>query len=327
MKNRRQTIVAILFAAVFAFLFFPAAYAADWQEKSLTHDGKTRWYRLLAPLDNMAGKPVVILLHGGGQSMRKLLSQKSGGSRYWRDLALAHDFLLLVPNGVNVKAGDAKGDRQNWNDLRGPASSSYSGADDVGFIRKLLKQVQRQYDTDPARVLVTGSSNGGMMTYRMLMEAPEIFSAGAAFIAALPAEDTYFTPPVKPVPIMIVAATHDKLVRFKGGKVAKNRGVVRSAKDTLAWWIGANKASPAAEKKALADLAPDDGCTVTRRLFSGEHNGADVVSYVLRGGGHNMPSVKYSLPDTPFTRRFIGPQCKDVEGAQIAFDFFKSHWP
>ena len=41
------------------------------------------------------------------------------------------------------------------------------------------------------------------------------------------------------------------------------------------------------------------------------------------GGGHAMPSRKHAFPERWVVRWLIGPRCRDVEAAELAWDFFR----
>ena len=295
------------------------------EERVLRFRQTGRWFLVQPAPDPTRPAAVLIVLHGGGQSMRRQLAPNAGATRGWPDLARRENVVLLMPNAVNSDTGDAQGDNQNWNDLRRDVARE-SSADDVGFILGLIDWAHQTYHTDRSRVYVTGASNGGMMTFRLLIEAPETFAAGAAFIAALPRETTSIKQPSKPTPLLIANGTLDPLVIWSGGKIAGNRGETRSVADTVRWWVEANKAAASPQSIVLLpDTDPNDQCTIERREYPAQSGGAVVLTYTMIGGGHNIPSAKYPLEDRPLIRRFIGPVCKDVEGIELAWDFLSKH--
>jgi polyhydroxybutyrate depolymerase len=290
-------------------------------EKSIEIGGMARWFLVQPPPDATRAAPVLLVLHGGTQSMRRLFATSAGATRGWPDLARRENVLLLVPNAVNAETGDAKSDDQNWNDLREGVARN-SDADDVGFLLRLIDWAAQNYNTDASRVYITGASNGGIMTFRMLMQAPEQFAAGAAFVAALPDDDAGFMKPARPTPLMIANGTQDPLMKWGGGRVAGGRGVTMSVADTVKWWLAANNAEPApVEILKLPDNDPGDNCTIERTSYRAGANGAPIVTYTMNGGGHNIPSAKYELPDTWAVRWFIGPVCRDVEGVELIWAF------
>lgn len=188
-----------------------------WEQFSLQSAGTERRVRVYTPKAPAKPAPVVVLLHGGTQGMTAIFRPNAGGTRAWPELAEREGFLLLVPNGTNARTGDPTGKNQNWNDLRPPNSTYQPKADDVRFIGDLLDWAARTYTVDTTRIYVTGASNGGMMTYRLLVEIPEKFAAGVAFIASLPVDDSRLKQPSRPTPLMIVNGTKDPLVRWTGG--------------------------------------------------------------------------------------------------------------
>jgi polyhydroxybutyrate depolymerase len=295
------------------------------QEFSLPVAGVERWTTVYRPQGYRAGAPVVLLLHGGTQSMRKILKRNAGGTRHWLALADREKFLLLVPNATNAETGDANGDKQNWNDLRTGAARGKSSADDVGFLVRLLEWAREKYQYDPRRVYVTGASNGGMMTFRLLVEQPQRFTAAAAFIASLPVA------PPKPaagprVPLMLLNGTRDPLVQWQGGTIRGERGETMAIEPMVQWWLDVNGVNrERADTESLPDLDPRDGCRISRTTWPADHaDAAPVVFYRAEGGGHTLPSIAYPLHSGPILHRIIGPVCHDAEGAELAWDFFKS---
>ena len=305
----------------------PAAMAAlGLKEVTLTSGNRERVLLVQEPANPASPAPVVVLLHGGTQSMRRMFAPQAGATLEWLAVARANNILLLAPNGTNAETGDAKGDTQFWNDFRDAATARTTTAGDVAFIREMLGWAHKTYKTDPARTYVTGASNGGMMTYRLLIETPETFAVGAAFIAALPAEIARVPKPARPTPLLIMSGTADPLVQWNGGPILGNRGSVSSAAESLKWWIAANRAQlePIGIEQ-LPHLDPKDTCSIERKTFAAQANGAPVVFYTNQGGGHAMPSMKHAIPDGWLVRRFIGHVCRDVEAADLTWDFFKQY--
>lgn len=294
-----------------------------WQESSLDVGGSTRWYRIYTPDPISDNLPLVILLHGGTGSMRSIFRPNAGGTKEWLSLAEQEGFILLVPNGTNPETGDAFGDDQNWNDYRPDSAAGQTNADDVGFILALLDRITAQYPVDPEQIYLTGASNGGLMTYRLLIEAPDHFTAGAAFIANLPEPAQNLPVMGKPTPLMISNGTKDPLMPWIGGLVGKDRGMVISAEETVSWWVSANRANTDQKtSELLPNLDPEDDCRIQKDFYPAGANGAPVVFYTVQGGGHAMPSAKHPLLDNFLIRRVIGPVCRDAEGVILAWEFF-----
>jgi len=288
----------------------------------LEHDGGPRWFRIYVPRELRSPAPVVVLLHGGTQSMRKIFRPNSGGTQGWTEVADDEGFLLVVPNGVNAATGDPSGDDQNWNDCRGDATAAETGADDVGFIAALLDWVAARYDVDPDRVYATGSSNGGQMSFRLAMELGHRFAAIAPFIANWAAVPEC-NEPWGPVPVQMVNGTADSYQPWEGGGIPGDRGSVVSVADTLALWLDVNDADPMpVEEGPLPDRDPFDGTTLHLQRFEGA---AEVVLVTVEGGGHTMPSIAHPVPAWIRALLGLGPQSRDVEGSRLAWEFLSRH--
>lgn len=296
------------------------------EERSIKVGATERWFLIQRPRDGSRPAPVIVLLHGGTQSMRRLFAPNAGATRAWPQIAARENAVLLVPNGTNSQTGDTRSDDQTWADLRGPNIRRGSSADDVGFIAAMLDWTHANVRTDRTRVYVTGASNGGMMTFRLLIEAPERFAAAAAFISALPAENDRLSKPKVPTPLLIANGTLDPLIKWDGGPVLGSRGVTRSVPATIAWWVDAYGARrEPADTAVVADRAKGASCTITTRRYAAAAHAAHIVAYEFDGGGHAMPSARFPIPDNFLVRRFIGKACADLEGAELAWSFMARH--
>lgn len=297
---------------------------AHMSEHTLDVGGAKRWYLIYEPETYKAGNPAVLLLHGGTQSMRKIVSKGAGGTNRWLDIADKEGVLIVIPNGTNAE-GVADGNKQMWNDLRVVKGKLKPKADDVGFLSALLDEVIRTYKVDATRIYVTGASNGGMMTYRLLVDMPERFAAGAAFIANLPKDSPDLHVPEIPTPLFIMNGTEDPLVKWYGGEISRGRGEVISTPQTVAWWAKVNKADASnAETVKLPDTDKDDSCTLTKQKYKALPGGADMVFYTMQGGGHSMPSAQYRIHKL-ISWVVLGKACRDAEGADLAWDFMKHY--
>ncbi len=264
------------------------------------------------------GAPLILLLHGGLGSMQAVVGARYGGTAAWPGLARREGAILLVPNGTDARTGAGDGERLNWNDFRDRGDRSVR-ADDVGFLSALLDWSERTLGHDPLRVLVTGVSNGGMMSMRLIMEAPGRVAAGACFIGSLAEGEAPRRLP-RPTPLLVVNGTADPLVQWQGGAVAGNRGVTMAIPAMRAWWVQANGAQPAGVDSVLGQNAT---CRVVATDHAAGPGGAPLRFVTMEGGGHSQPSAAWPVPQGPFWRRLIGPACAVGEGADMAWEFFR----
>ncbi len=294
-----------------------------WHEQVILHDGISRYFRYFIPAAPKENPDVVLLFHGGTQSMRKIFRRHAGGTREWEKLSQENGFLLLVPNGINVKNGDTKGNHQNWNDCRvaTKGNNSASKADDVGFVRKLLDWSHVHFNINPSRVYVTGASNGGLMSLRLITELSSRITAAAVFIANQPVE-TDCEPAKAAIPLLLMLSTKDPLMLWQGGQIRDEGPVMMSAQETLNYWLDVNHADRA---KAVTEQLPDsnkkDDSLVIKTIYPAKTGGQPVWFYEMQGAGHTMPSIKY---DVPFLARIlVGKQNRDIEGTHEAWQFLR----
>lgn len=299
--------------------------------------GPERAYLVYEPPGYGPGDPAVVVLHGGGASMDRILSDEIALNR-WLGLADEQGFLVVIPNGYLEASpfdpigepATGLGDSQTWNDLRTepPGTlSRFSRQDDAGFIAEVVTRAAFDFGFDERAVFVAGSSNGGMMAHRMLIEHPVLFAGGCGFIANLPEED--IPDPVIAKPVMMMNGTADTLMPFAGGPVGNGAEPVRSGPATFDYWLeqhgllGVDPVSfalPNREPVDLDPLTPDTEIVRHSYIAPGSSGPPPVVVYVVRRGGHAIPI----LPGDPALSNAGG---LDTRGADRAWDFFASHLP
>ncbi|MCK5247477.1 hypothetical protein KAR02_11285, partial [Candidatus Bipolaricaulota bacterium] len=169
----------------------------------LDWNGLERVYGVYVPTDVLDSAPLVCLLHGGGGSASKTWNQEHG--RSWKALSDEHGFVLMLPEGRSDPGDDTA---HHWNDCRTDLDPTLIATteDDVGFIVQLITAVSGSASVDPDRVYATGASNGGMMTYRLAIEAGGSFAAMAAVIANLP-DPSECSTTASPIPMLIMNGT------------------------------------------------------------------------------------------------------------------------
>ena len=253
-------------------LLLPLALAA--RADSLTVDGRERDYVLRLP-PGEGPAPLLLVLHGGGGSGRQIERHSD-----LTEPALAAGFAVAYPDGVG----------RQWNDGRADldARTVREGVDDVAFLLALVDRLAAQGAVDPARVFVTGISNGGIMTFRLLCDAADRFAGAVTVVASLGVEVAGACVPARPVPLLMLNGTADPLVRYEGGPVVvfgQSRGSVIPVENTLALFGAANFCDDMRPRE-MPDPAADG---VGVEMLVGE--GCRVPTLLVRylGGGHGWP--------------------------------------
>lgn len=142
--------------------------------------------------------PVVIVLGGSNQTGRGVAAQ-TGYSR----LADQRHFLVAYPT--------SRGARPNWVFAAGPGQDDL----DVAYLRSVIAYLAGPaVCADPARVVLTGMSNGGGMAARMACSAADLLAAAA------PVSGGYSTlpdcQPARPLPLLEIHGASDPVVPYAG---------------------------------------------------------------------------------------------------------------
>ena len=122
-------------------------------------------------LDPEKQRPLVLILHGSGQTA-KVLASASGFNK----LADSLDFIVVYP------------DQPFYNNLLTAFSFYMPGkmkkdAGETASIKNMIIHMRKNYPIDRERIFITGMSAGAAMANVMLNAYPELFAAGALLAA------------------------------------------------------------------------------------------------------------------------------------------------
>lgn len=234
----------------------------------------TRSYLMLRPrATSPTPLPVVVVLHG-------------------RNLTPASiERLTQMPRttGAAIEVYPA-GYGRSWNAGGCCGVAHQASVDDVTFLSDVVHQVlSSQHDAAAGRVYLVGYSNGGRMAYRMACASPGMW-AGVAAVEAVPVADC---PSVPPVPIIVVASSHDPLLTINDGQPRKMmQGYLQSTvQTTVDQWRQLDGCSAAGGAEVTG--------TATVDTWSHCH-GAGRVAYALyQGGSHAWPGGTTGAAHTP----------------------------
>jgi polyhydroxybutyrate depolymerase len=203
-----------------------------------------------------------------------------------------------------------------WNGGNCCGYALWNNVDDVGFTRALLDDLAKVANVDAKRVYATGISNGGIMCYRLAAELSDRIAAIAPVSGTM---GTKTCDPKRPVSVMHFHGTDDKFLPFKGGIGDKSlaRIVFVSVDETIRAWV---KADGCPEKPVVTDMPKksDDGTSVQRKTYGPGKNGAEVVLFVINGGGHTWPGRDPKV-------QFLGKSTKNISANDLMWEFFKRH--
>ncbi|WP_430906631.1 alpha/beta hydrolase family esterase [Maribacter sp. 2-571] len=284
------------------------------ENRAISISGETRTYHLYLP-ENPLNAPVVMLLHGNKSNNDEILGLTNVTAPYkiWLNIAEQENIILVVPNGSKGSTGD-----NGWNDCRSDSQGNPT-SNDVLFASTLIDFVLTEYQANPDRVFVMGTSNGGQMAFRLAQELPEKLTAFAAIAAAKPL-NTKCANGTTPISALIVNGTADPILPYEGGTMLGNRGEVHSAAETVQYWINRNSTETTPITSAIEDTDTTDNCTITKYLYHNGTNNTEVAFYEVLGGGHTEPS-KAERYGSLF-KLAVKEQNGDIEIAHEVWKFF-----
>jgi polyhydroxybutyrate depolymerase len=280
--------------------------ASEQKTINITVDGSNRSFVLFLPNGyNNAGKmPMIFAIHGGSGNPNSMIQLAD-----FRPIANRDKVVLVYPEGLQT----------SWNDGR-PTASNIAGINDVNFFSAMCDYVIANNNVDATRIYATGISNGGFMSSRLGCELSNKIAAIAVDAATIE-QNTISANcnPGRPVPAIYIHGTLDGLVPFLGGTVTVGAGgTILSHAQAIAKWINLNNCSTTSIDTNLPDLDPNDGTTIKKREYLNGTNGAEVVSYVVTGGGHTWPQGYQYSPES-----IIGKTSQDMNANEVIWAFFK----
>ena len=276
-------------------------------EIALRYDGRDRSYLVTIPPQARKGRPLPVVLnfHGGGSD--------AGGERHYTrmdDLAGRQGFVAVYPNGAGTFSHFL-----TWNAGTCCGYAQEHNVDDVGFALAVLDDLARRLEIDSRRVYATGISNGGMMAYRLAVEASRRIAAIAPVAGGMVV--TSFRP-TRPVPVMHFHSVDDPRAPFEGGP-GFNPGIVHpNIESVIARWARFDGCDPMPRAAARRRGA---GQTATELRYGGCRGATDVVLWKLTGAGHVWPGGR----DTVLTRARLGPGTALVDANAQMWRFFMGH--
>ena len=223
----------ILFVSVILFSFCTVAEAksriseASYKTYNCVIDGIERSYKLYLPANIKPNAPLVFVLHGYGGSFNLDHVGLNG-------VADKFGFAVCYPQG----AKDGRG-KPCWN--VGYPFQADMKVDDISFMCKLARKLQKEHQLSRKNTFCTGMSNGGEMCYLLAYCEQKVFAAVAP-IAGLTMEwmpKAYS--PTRPIPLMEVHGTEDRTSEWTGDLENKGGwGAYIAVPDAIDYWVKVN---------------------------------------------------------------------------------------
>ena len=244
----------------------------------LTVDGQARTFLLERP-GGQALHPTIIVLHRGSGTADEELRLSALAQR-----GPHQGFVVVFPQ--------ARGGY--WNFFPpGEASEQYKRffqkhggvPDDVAFLKTIVADLVQKGISDPKRIYLAGRSLGGIMVLRLTCVDAERFAAVVVLTSAMPNLVGSNCQPAKPMPVLIVNGTEDRVLPYKGMRTARDN-IFWSTERMVAFFRRLNGCTEPPQLSVVQrQHAPDIAIESSTRCLGGP-----VVLYSLVGGGHAFPA-------------------------------------
>lgn len=263
------------------------------QEVTFTVDDVTRSAFVYVPetYDPTTPAPLVMSFHGFASNP---LQQRVFSA--WDSLADTHGFIAAYPKGTGFLL--------RWNS--GKLGFGDSSADDVAYVGALIDTLSERFCIDATRVYANGLSNGGGMSYRLACELSDRITAMGGVAG-------YYTlatcEPTRAVPAMIFHGDADPIVPIEGTEIG-----IGPSPDIADWVLEWSVRNDCQTVETLETVG-----TVSGTRYTDCTDNADVVYYVVGGGGHTWPG---GGAQPAFTS---GPTNRDVDASALMWAFFSQY--
>ena len=249
------------------------------------YDGAQRRYRIfIPPRAPSARHGLLLVLHQLGGSAARFEQQSGLDAR-----AQAADAVVVYADGLG----------HSWDAGTCCGYAVRHRVDDVRFLTQVVADVERRVPIDPARIAVTGFSNGALMSYRLVCERPDVFS-----VAVVVAGDVVGPRcnPALPVSMLHVHGGRDAVIPLSGEPTSP----LTSA--------GFPPAAASIERLAVADQCLDATTTTLANDFEWTATGcvgnADVQLRTVANLNHHYPSgtadrIRFGIDMSTLTWSFV----------------------
>jgi polyhydroxybutyrate depolymerase len=247
---------------------YPSTQEASDSRRSLNVDGLIRTYLLHVPpgLRVRAPMPLVLVFHGHRMDA-DYLAALSG----FNAIADANQFLAAYPNGTGPT------EALSFNAGLCCGSAMTDNVNEAEFVRRIIADLGAA--VDPARIYVTGFSNGALLAYRLACEMSDTIAAIAPV-----AGNQSFGPcrPAGKVSILHIQGASDISSPYENADLEPDMDPdILSVKGSVAFWASVDGCAgfPYEEREGIA----------THAVYSSCADGTAVELYTLKGIGHAWP--------------------------------------
>ncbi|OQY01139.1 MAG: hypothetical protein B6I20_07955 [Bacteroidetes bacterium 4572_117] len=274
-------------------------------------DDVKRTYSYFYPNKISSEANILFVLHGYHDTGKKIRKRLAYG---FDKIAENENLVVVYPDGY----------KKSWNDCRKHAKypAKLKKINDIKFLKEIENEISKYYKIRIKSIFLFGFSNGGQLANKICMETPNWIKGAAIVAANLPDKDSLDCKEKHiPVPIVLFNGTNDKTNPFKGGLVnvlnIKKLGFVKSAEETIAYWINLANIKNEFEKINIEPKNSKNNKTKIEKRVWKKDNKNYIVHYIVYCGGHTIPHKNLSSP------RILGLTNHDINTTDEVWRFFK----
>ena len=241
-------------------------------EHKFKHKGVEYTYSVYIPQGLKPDAPLVMVLHGYGSKDVPVI--KYG----FNPVADEHGFAVCYPHGPKDE-----NNKIYWSIGYKYHIQTKQMRDDAGFIVRLVKHLQKNYNLSQHNVFSAGNSNGGAMGYILAYKKPEHFAAIASVSGHIMEYMYRRLKPKMPIPIMEIHGTHDHLARWNGDPFNNDlRGGDIAIPRVVGLWAAVNHCT-----YEVTEELPQLRNKIIAHKYKGGTNGNEVWLYEIVNGKHS----------------------------------------
>lgn len=214
---------------------------------TFTCDGVERYCLLEFP-EKTQGAPLVLMLHGHGESPERMREVSQ-----FEEKANELGYGVVYVSG-SINAGDPI-KAMGWQ------SGVFSeGNRDVEFLVSLAQYLQKTYSFDAERTYAAGFSNGAFMTHRLAMDASDTFAAVVSVAGKMPKVVWDARNEKNDVSVLQITGEKDDVVAKNSDGSAKY-SIDPAIEDVMEYWATSNglELTETVEKGERGELTKYDG--------------------------------------------------------------------
>lgn len=275
MVTKKQLLKQVMLIALMVVSYAGLAKAdnegASYEIYNCMIDGVERTYKLYLPEGIKPNAPLVFVLHGyGGTFNLDHVGMNQAAER--------HGFAVCYPQGSK----DGRG-KNCWN--VGYPFQEDMEMDDISFLSKLAKKLQKEHKLSRKNTFCTGMSNGGEMCYLLAYSNQKTFKAVAPIAGLTMAWMPEVYTRTRPIPLFEVHGTEDRTSEWTGDMENKGGwGAYIAVPDAIDYWVKCNGCDKVEDEEL--PLKSADSHKVIAHRYIDSQNGNDVWLYEIVGGGH-----------------------------------------